>query len=143
MGRAAVNVLRLAVVALGPVWALALWGCESPRPVRPDLDLHSPSATRRLEAVGAAAKSGDRSYVPALFDRLVDDDEAVRMAAAAALRDLIGRDPGYKAFETEGDCAAKAAAWRAAWQAGGSPTPSSSGPGGARYTGGAAHGAPR
>ena len=48
MGRAAVNVLRLAVVLAGAAGA----ACESPRPVRPDLDLHSPSATRLIFPFG-------------------------------------------------------------------------------------------
>jgi hypothetical protein len=143
VGRASVNVVGSLLVSLVGAVGLSCVGCESPRPIRPELDLHAPSATRRLEAVAAVAKRGDRSQVAGLFDRLVDDDEAVRLAAAAALRDLVGRDPGYRAFESEGDCASKAAAWRAAWQGAGSPGPSSSGSGGVRYTGGAADGAPR
>lgn len=140
MAHVAIRVLGI----LAWVGAALLGACESaPRPVRPDVDLHHPSATRRLEAVGAVARSRDMTQVPALFDRLLDDDEAVRLAASAALREMVGRDPGYRAFDTDGERVAKAAAWRAAWQASGSPAPSASGPGGPGYTGGAVHGAPR
>jgi hypothetical protein len=133
----------VAAAALGGAAVLGV-GCESAkRPVRPDVDLHHPSASRRLEAVGAVARSRDTSQVPALFDRLLDDDEAVRLAAAAALRDLVGRDPGYRAYDAEGERAAKAAAWRAAWQGAGSPARSSSSLGGPGSTGGAVHGTPR
>ena len=134
------GVFGVGVLGVGVLGA----GCEAAkRPVRPDVDLHHPSASRRLEAVGAVARSRDASQVPALFDRLLDDDEVVRLAAASALRDLVGRDPGYRAYDAEGERATKAAAWRAAWQASGSPARSSSGPGAAGYTGGAVHGAPR
>jgi len=140
VGVLGVGVLGVGVLGVGVLGA----GCEAAkRPVRPDVDLHHPSASRRLEAVGAVARSRDASQVPALFDRLLDDDEVVRLAAASALRDLVGRDPGYRAYDAEGERATKAAAWRAAWQASGSPARSSSGPGAAGYTGGAVHGAPR
>lgn len=127
---------RLAV-ALAVLPALSLLpGCESRRrPLAPEFDLRHPSASRRLAAVGDVAKRRDRAHVGALFDRLLDDDGAVRLAAAAALRDLVGRDPGYRADADEGERTRAAQAWRAS-VASDAPRPSSPSPGGAGYTGG-------
>lgn len=126
--------LAVALALLPASWTLT--GCESRRrPLAPEFDLRHPSASRRLAAVGDVAKRRDPAYTGALFDRLLDDDGAVRMAAAAALRELVGRDPGYRADAAEGERLRTAAAWRAS-VASGAPRPSSASPGGAGYTGG-------
>jgi hypothetical protein len=119
----------LAATLAAVLAAAAFAACaEKHRPVQPDVDLHHPSGARRLEAVGAAAGSRDARYVPVLFDRLNDDDEAVRLMAAATLREMVGRDPGYQAFAPEAERLGMAAAWRAAWAGagGGPPQPSPS-----------------
>lgn len=101
------------VVAAG--LAVLCGGCaEKRRPVRPEVDLHHPSATRRLEAVAAAGASRDEARLPELFTRLDDDDEAVRIAAAAVLTDWVGPHPAYRAYLPREERLAAAAAWRAA-----------------------------
>jgi len=85
------------------------------RPVRPEYDLRDPSATRRLVAIAAVEKSGDRTQVPVLIEMLDDDDDSVRMSAGSALKALTGHDTGYRAFGSPEERRAHVVRWRAWW----------------------------
>ena len=143
---------------LAGLLAVALAGCGStpPRPAKPDVDLHAPSATRRLEAVAVTEKQHDPSQVPALIDRLDDDDPAVRMMAGSSLTAITGHDTGYRPYASPAERLRQVALWRAWWgtQTGGqppsssgcplpkrpsSPAASAPGTGGAGYTQGSTH----
>jgi hypothetical protein len=117
---------------------LAGCGTPAPRPVRPEWDLHDPSATRRTQAASLAAESKDLSHVPALITLLEDEDPTVRMSAGKALKDLTGRDTGYRPFAPPEELRRQAMDWRAWWAArrGASPGTTSPAPPGA----GGAHG---
>jgi HEAT repeat protein len=99
--------------ALPPL--LSACGSTAPRPVHPETDLHHPSATRRLEAVAAVDRSQDLAHVPALIELLDDPDPGVRLTASQALRDLTGRDTGYRAYGTPEERARQVAEWRSWW----------------------------
>ena len=94
-----------------------LAGCASggTRPVDPDVDLYSPSGTRRAQAVQLVADSGDRSYVPELIGLLDDRDETVRLQAHAALKEMTGHDTGYEPFADRATRAGHVEQWRAWW----------------------------
>jgi hypothetical protein len=94
---------------------LAACGSTNPRPVQPETDLHHPSATRRLEAVAAVTSSRDMGHVPALIEMLEDPDPGVRMTAGQSLKELTGRDTGYRPFGPPEERARQAAQWRAWW----------------------------
>ena len=105
--------------------ALAACGSTPQRPIRPEFDLHDPNPTRRTQAVSAVAASRDTSQVSALIILLDDEDEAVRLAAGKALRDITGHDSGYRASASPEERARQMEAWRVWWAAqksGTSPT---------------------
>jgi HEAT repeat protein len=109
------SVVRLAVVLLG---VAAGCGAEpSPRPVRPEFDLHHPSGTIRLHAIAQVAARRETSQVPALIERLDDEDPAVRLQAAAALREITGHDTGYEAYFSPAERQRHVGLWRAWWAA--------------------------
>lgn len=117
------------------VGLLAACASEAPRPVRPEFDLRDPSATRRLSAIATVERTSDQASVPVLIEMLDDDDDGVRMAAGAALKNLTGRDTGYRAFAPQEERRAQIATWRALVRGATGKTPvgtkvSSSAPGG-------------
>lgn len=97
---------------------LAATACASEihRPIRPEYDLRDPSATRRLTAISTVERTGDRTQIPALIERLDDEDESVRMAAGAALKGLTGHDTGYRAFAGPEERRRQVATWSAWWR---------------------------
>jgi HEAT repeat protein len=122
---------------------IGLFACGStpPRPVKPEFDLHDPNGARRLAAVAETVRTRDAAQVPALFALLDDEDDAVRLAAADALRDLVGRDPGYRASASRGERLAMAATWKE--RVGPAPRSQGAGVGGGGYTGEPSHVVPR
>jgi len=58
-------------------------------------DIQSSEAGQRILAIKAAGDARDRSAVPALVDRLDDEDEAVRFFAILALERITGTRMGY------------------------------------------------
>jgi len=97
-----------------------------------------------VEAVSATVGTHDASQVPALILLLEDDDDAVRLAAGSALRDLTGHDTGYRAFDPPEERARHAAMWRVWWagRAGGPPpgvAPTGATPPTSGYSGGPRH----
>lgn len=99
------------------LWCLLVAGCasEGPPAVQPDVDLYSPSGTRRSQAVQMVATSGDTSYVPELIAMLDDRDETVRLQAHAALKEMTGHDTGYRPYEGQIERAEHVRAWQAWW----------------------------
>ena len=114
-----VGCFRRTRIACGTL-VLSLFGAcasEIHRPSRPEYDLRDPGAARRLSAISTVERTGDRKEIPTLIEMLDDDDDAVRMAAGAALRGLTGHDTGYRAFAPQAERRAQIATWRAWWGA--------------------------
>jgi HEAT repeats len=68
-------------------------GCTRGAPWR--ASIQSQDVNERILAVREAAEKGDRGSVPALVDRLEDEDEAVRFFAILALEKITGSRFGY------------------------------------------------
>jgi len=96
---------RGAVVVL-----LALAGCRA-APV--DADLHAVDAESRIAGIVAAERSDDPADLYALVEALGDDDAAVRLFAAEALRRRTGQDFGYSAYAPEPQRRQAAQQWHA------------------------------
>lgn len=62
-------------------------------------DLGSSDPTKRIKAIIAIAKEKDIKAVPLLVNRLEDEDENVRIAAIETLKELTGKDLGYRALD--------------------------------------------
>ncbi len=136
-GRARHGTFALLLVAATACATVAACGTPAPRPLQPEFDLRHPSATRRVEAVSVTVSTRDTSQVPALILLLEDDDDAVRLTAGSALRDLTGHDTGYRAFAPPEERARHAAEWRAWWAArGGAASPGVAPTGAGAPTGG-------
>ena len=110
--------LRPLLLAGAMLLVSAAGGCasdEGPRPIDPAVDLHSPSGTRRAQAVQLVGQAGDHAYVPELIEMLDDRDETVRLQAHATLKALTGHDTGYRPFEDRAQRAEHVLAWQAWW----------------------------
>jgi len=77
--------------ALAVLLALAA-GCGRPRETGDDS-----RAVRRIASFKTIAADKDTSGIPLLITGLTDDDEAVRLFAARALREMTKQDFGYRA----------------------------------------------
>jgi hypothetical protein len=62
-------------------------------------DIQSPDPCIRMKAVIYAGNSKDKRAVPLLVDRLEDEDEAVRVATNESLKQITGKDFGYRSFD--------------------------------------------
>lgn len=78
---------------LGVVVLLAA-GCTRGAPWR--ASMQSDDVNERILAVREAAEKKDKASVPALVDRLEDEDEAVRFFAILALDKITGTRFGYE-----------------------------------------------
>jgi hypothetical protein len=105
--------LRSAVLLLGVL--LTACANDRPRPIRPVEDLHDPSSTRRVQAVAEVRRLGSAEHVPALIEMLDDEDESVRLVAGATLKDLTGRDTGYRPYASPQERRRQVEDWRAWW----------------------------
>lgn len=85
-------------------------GCLAP-PVT-ERDLTSPEASRRALAVRQAAERRDQSLIPAIVDRLEDEDESVRFYAILALERLTGDRMGYEYHKSPGQQVEAVNRWR-------------------------------
>lgn len=94
------------------VAAMLAPGCGPPDTPYPDA-LFSARPEERARAVKQAADTRDRSAIPALVDRLEDDDEAVRLYAILALERLTGTRLGYDYRSPEPDRIQATERWRA------------------------------
>jgi hypothetical protein len=84
------QLLRLAGCAL----ALVCPGCPgAQRDLR--LELESPEPVRRIHAIAESVDSRRMDLIPALIDRLDDDDPAVRLYAIVGLEKLTGTRLDY------------------------------------------------
>jgi hypothetical protein len=99
-------------------WALLAtlaWGCGcsiAPKSFR-DLADHAPLV--RARAVGLGQREPDSVAIPALIDRLGDQDPVVRLTAHEELKRRTGQDFGFVAWGELNERAAAAARWRAWW----------------------------
>lgn len=83
--------LRCLVVVM---WPVAAMGCSLGRSAQ-GTSFESPDPSDRIAAVGRAGNSADESAIPALVDRLEDEDSGVRFYAILALERIVGTRMGY------------------------------------------------
>lgn len=88
---------------------VALNACKA-KPVQGDL--HATDAESRIAGIVAATASDNPADLPALVDALEDDDPAVRLFAAEALRLRTGMDHGYSAYDPADARAQAIKRWR-------------------------------
>lgn len=106
--------LRSAALLLGVL--LTACANDRPRPIQPVEDLHDPSSTRRVQAVAEVRRLRSEEQVPALIEMLDDEDESVRLVAGATLKDLTGRDTGYRPYAGPEERRRQVEDWRAWWR---------------------------
>lgn len=106
---------RLLALALAAALVSACTS-DSPRPIRPVDDLHDPNPSVRSQAVSETARRSDDQLIPELIELLDDDDAVVRLTAGKTLRDLTGRDSGYRAYAPAPELRLQVENWRA-WRA--------------------------
>lgn len=115
-------------------------GCLDPsRAASYPQSLRADDAAVCIPAFRVAADRSDRDALPALVDRLEDEDEAVRMFASMAMERITGTTLGYVYYAAPADRARAVSRWRsylrstttAATQPGGA-TDGPTGTGGAR-----------
>ncbi|RMF85214.1 MAG: hypothetical protein D6744_01770, partial [Planctomycetota bacterium] len=95
--------------------AAACAGCIAP-PRRAAFD--APFAVDRARAIVAAAEQQDAGAVHVLVSLLEDEDPAVRMYAALALRRLCGQSYGYRYYAPPLERAEAVRRWRDALRSG-------------------------
>ncbi|HEY3245353.1 MAG TPA: HEAT repeat domain-containing protein [Phycisphaerae bacterium] len=91
---------------------LAAGGC-GPETGRLRAQLESRVPGERVQAAVALAQRGDRESVPALVERLEDEDAAVRFFAILALQRLTGERRGYDYADPPERRRAAVLRWRA------------------------------
>ncbi len=82
------------------------------KPLHYPADLGSPHPGLRARAVQAAVARNDPAAVPLLVDRLEDEDVAIRLYAAQALRRLTGKDFNYRYYRPLADRTLAIERWR-------------------------------
>ena len=95
-----------------PVLAIALCGACAPSSdeLRVRLESYDPAA--RIRAIATVAEHQLVELIPALVDRLDDEDPAVRFSAILALEDLTGTRLGYSYAAPRPQRRAATDAWR-------------------------------
>ena len=98
----------------GLLLAMTASGCASPSRKSTDLrkrmEAYDPAA--RIQAIVIAADQGKMELVPALVDRLDDEDGAVRLFAIVALERLTGERMDYSYAAPANERRAAIEAWR-------------------------------
>jgi len=61
--------------------------------------IQSPDPVARARSIAKAAQWSDRKAIPLIVDRLEDEDGAVRMVAIMALKQIVGKDFGYRPYD--------------------------------------------
>ncbi len=100
--------LRCLIVAMWPVLAM---GCNLGRSPY-GASFESPDPSDRIAAVRQAGNSEDQSAVPALVDRLEDEDSGVRLYAILALERIVGTRMGYDYANSDAERVRAVYRWR-------------------------------
>lgn len=79
--------------------------------------MESSAGVERAQAVMDVAEQNEWSDIPRVIERLEDDDETVRLMAVGTLREMTGREFGYKAYAPEHERRKSAERWRNWWEA--------------------------
>ena len=108
----------------------AISGCATPPG-----GWESPEPAARLDAITAAAKTGDRQAIPHLIESLQNDDPVVRLAAIRTLEQMTGQTLGYDYAAPEWQRRDRIAAW-VDWYRGHRPDNPVSAPSAGRTSGG-------
>lgn len=74
--------------------------------------MHSPDPADRIAAIKQAVDRKDSRALPALVERLEDEDEAVRFYAILALEKMTGTRLGYEYWADSAERAAAVNRWR-------------------------------
>jgi hypothetical protein len=100
------------IASAGLVAAMApFWGCaHGPRRFG---KIEHPAPLVRARAVGLALRQPDSQVLPALVERLGDEDPVVRLAAHEELRRRSGRDFGYVPWASPEERSSAIDRWRA------------------------------
>lgn len=92
---------------------LALASCSSAP--KSFLSVSDPAAINRARAVAFGQQHSDAAAIPALIDRLTDDDPVVRLASHEALKKRTGQDFGYLPYAEGDELAASVQRWKQWW----------------------------
>ena len=95
-----------------PLTLLGLGCGVAPKHFRTIVD---PAPITRARSISLGDKLPQRHVVPALIDRLEDDDPVVRLAAHEELKKGTGRSFGFIPWAGETERAAAITRWRAWW----------------------------
>jgi len=79
------------------------------------LSVSDPAAINRARAVAFGFQHSDAAAIPALIDRLTDDDPVVRLASHESLKKRTGQDFGYLPYAEGDELAASVSRWRQWW----------------------------
>jgi HEAT repeat protein len=99
--------------SIAGVFILLIAGACGPDASRLRSQLESRTAAERIQAIVRLGSLGDRESVPALVERLEDEDSAVRFYAIQALERLTGERRGYHYWEPVDRRRAAVLRWRA------------------------------
>jgi len=95
-----------------PVWmAVFMAGCTLGRSPQ-GISFESADPSDRIIAVRRAGQAKDRSAIPALVDRLEDEDDGVRFYTILALEKIAGTRLGYNYADGEVERVRAANRWR-------------------------------
>jgi hypothetical protein len=75
-------------------------------------EIQSADPAVRIRAIIHATRTKDAKATPLIVDRLEDEDEAVRIVAIESLKQLTGKDFGYKAYDPPYVRSAAVERWR-------------------------------
>ena len=104
--------LRICPGFLAAALLAGVCGACGLKPLHYPADLGSPHPGLRARAVQAAVARNDAAAVPLLVDRLEDEDVAIRLYAAQALRRLTGKDFNYRYYRPLADRTQAVERWR-------------------------------
>lgn len=79
------------------------------------LSVSDPAAINRARAVAFGQQHSDAAAIPALIDRLTDDDPVVRLASHEALKKRTGQDFGYLPYAEGDELTASVQRWKQWW----------------------------
>lgn len=93
--------LAIATVACSVCWALFWSGCNSGVSRDYVKNISSAKPEVATDAMNKAAENKSTRAIVPLVKRLYSEDEAIRLSAIGALKEITGQDLGYRYYEPE------------------------------------------